>query len=118
MKKLTGRIPIFEIVVLKLYLNLFSKMFNAGLSLSVKNKPDEMSSCRVIKTVFNLNFRDESTVPILAGGILASGFVVLIVIILYVKRRKISRWKSDLIFCLNYLSCQAHCFVFINKQRN
>nr|XP_034335748.1 uncharacterized protein LOC105348129 [Crassostrea gigas] len=36
---------------------------------------------------------DESTVPILAGGILASGFVVLIVIILYVKRRKISRWK-------------------------
>lgn len=77
-----------------------------------------MSSCRVIKTVFNLNFRDESTVPILAGGILASGFVVLILIILYVNRRKISRWKSDLIFCLNYPSCQAHCFVFINKQRN
>lgn len=77
-----------------------------------------MSSCRVIKTVFNLNFRDESTVPILAGGILASGFVVLIVIILYVKRRKISRWKSDVLFCLNYPFSQAHCFVLINKQRN
>lgn len=36
---------------------------------------------------------DASTIPILAGGILASGFVVLIVIILYVKRRKLSRWK-------------------------
>lgn len=61
-----------------------------------------MPSCHVIKSVFNLNFRDESTIPILAGGIFAFGFVVfLIVIILYASRRKIiSRWKSDLIFCL------------------
>lgn len=38
---------------------------------------------------------DESTIPILAGGIFAFGFVVfLIVIILYATRRKIiSRWK-------------------------
>lgn len=35
---------------------------------------------------------DESTIPYIASGILASGFVVLI---LYVKRRKISRWKKE-----------------------
>lgn len=89
-------------------------MFNAGLSLSVK-KTDELSSCRVIKTVFNLNFRDESTIPILAGGIFASGFVVLIVLILYVIRRKISRSKSDLLFCLNYPSCQSTLFCIFKQ---
>lgn len=39
--------------------------------------------------------RGESTIPFLAGGIFASGFVVLIVLILYVTRRKISRWKRE-----------------------
>lgn len=64
-----------------------------------------MLLCCVIKIVFNLNFRDELIVLILVGGILVFGFVVLIFIIFYVNRRKISCWKSDLIFCFNYLFC-------------
>lgn len=39
--------------------------------------------------------RDDSTILLLAGGSFVSGFVGLIISILYVIRRKISRWKRE-----------------------
>lgn len=77
-----------------------------------------MARCHVIKTfVFNLNFRDEITIPILTAGISLLGVAVLVIFILYANRRKKNPLRGELIFCVNYLCCQAHWFSITNKQR-
>lgn len=83
-------------------------MLNAGLSLSIKKT--ELTNDAIETFVFKLNFRDRTSILILSVGISASGIVVIVIAIVYAKRRKIILWRSELIFCLNYPSCQAHWF--------
>lgn len=90
-------------------------MLNAGLSLSIKKT--ELKNDAIETFVFKLNFRDRTSILILSAGIFSSGIIIVVIVIVYAKRRKIIRWRSELIFCLNYPSCQAHCFC-IYKQRS
>lgn len=103
MKQLTGMILIFFLNFrAKIICNPVLKNVKRRVIFIRKKKPDELRKCHVIKTsVFKLNFRDKTSILILFVGISASGIVVLVIVIVYAKRRKINRWISELIF-LNF----------------